>query len=39
VLVSCSCATGGCAIAGGEGDTDGNMCGCGGAGEVRQWCR
>ena len=37
MLVSCSCAAGGCAIAGGyassEGDSAGNMCGCGGAGE------
>ena len=37
MLVNCFCAIGGCAIAGGyassEGDSDGDMCCCGGAGE------
>jgi len=33
MLVSCFCAICGYAIAGGEGDYDGNVCGCDGAGE------
>jgi len=33
MLVNCFCTVGGCAITGGEGDCDGNVCGCGGTGE------
>ena len=39
MLVNCFCAIGGCAIAGSEGDSDGNMCGCDGTreGETAAW--
>ena len=33
MLVNCFCTIGGCAIPGGEGNSDGNMCGCDSAGE------
>jgi len=39
MLVNCFCAIGGCAIAGGKGDSDGDICGCDGAreGETVVW--